>query len=128
MGEVPVLTLMATLILMFLTLSTMFLLSVSSFDVALGKHLAPIWRVMSSFQAFIGGWSIIVGVLWFLYIFLSDRANFINSYSNGQNFINCISLSTIVFLLILSGFLGALVAIYLHPSAVAVAKTRREIV
>ena len=128
MGEIPILTLMATLILMFLTLSTMFLLSVSSFDVALGEHLARIWRIISSLQAFIGCWSIILGVLWFLYIFLSDRANFINFHSNSQDFINCISLSTIVFLLVLSGFLGVFVAIYLHPSAVAVARTRREIV
>lgn len=123
MKDVAVLTLIATLILMFLTLSTMFLLSVSSFDSTLGTYLSRIWRFISSVQTFVGGWSIIVGFLWLIYILVFLKP----SFSSSQGFICSVSLFTICGLLILSGFLSALVGIYLNPGIIAVRKTMHEI-
>ncbi len=124
MEDLPVLTLITTLILMFLTLSTMFLLTVSSFDNRLGSYLSLIWRFISIVQALVGGWSIIIGMIWLLYLFLFDKEAFLTCQNDSQIFVYILTLVTIIVLLMLSGFIGTIVSLYLNPAKLAIRSNR----
>ena len=120
--DIAVLTLISTLLLMFLTLSTMFLLHISSFN--FGRP--SIWKFTTSTQSFVSSWSVIIGLLWFIYILFFDRANFSN-LSFNQSFIYSLTLFTVILLMIVTGVIGFLIARFLLPENIAINRTKKEV-
>ena len=118
MKDISVLTLISTVFLMSLTLTTMFLISVPTFNVdhfSSFKKLPVIWKAVRFYQIAIGLGGIVIGFLWLFY-----SLSGMNFPYKGlvQILVYSLSIFFDVELLILLGIVGILIAYFLHPEEI----------
>ncbi len=125
MKDIAVLTLISTLILMFLTLSSMFLLQTASFN----SEKPLIWEIIKIMQGLVSAGSIVLCVAWFIYILyiIVSSGSVFSKCSESQIFVYSLSLFFVLILLMLSGFIGFLIIRFLLPEEEAINRTKKEV-
>jgi len=118
MKDISVLTLISTVFLMSLTLTTMFLISVPTFNVdhfSSFKKLPIVWKAVRFYQIAIGLVGMVIGVFWFVYSLFD-----MNFPYKGlvQILVYSLSIFFDVELLILLGLVGILIAYFLNPEEI----------
>lgn len=127
MTDVSVLTMISTLILMVLTLSSFILFQIHLLDSPfLAYEKYRISKIVSIIHKLVSSWSVVAGILWFLYFYFFDNSAFLKC-NGSQVFIYLLSLLLDTVLLIFSGFIGFAILRLLPPEVLAINRTKKEV-